>query len=497
MKPRHQRPNHAFPELHGKALPLAILVATGSALSGSALASPAISAATGVSNCFACHDAGATVDKSTVKAGALSAFQSCGNTGVKNFANGVSPACPPAATPKPTAAPTAKPTAAPTAKPTAAPTTAPIPNPTTAPVPTPQGTAKPQPTHQGTAVPAPTPAATPNPSATPAPSTEPSPAAPSAPPAVNHIPRIHATPGSSASLIAGSAVTIKVEASDSDGDPINLSAWLDNKKVSAKSEDGSASFSIKNGVGTFSWTPSKRSSGLHSLLLKASDGKTSSEHELTLNVKRAAWLNEHPEIAAIPGTFVALPGSELKIPLSATDADGDRISFSIDELPSGAKLSATGFDPATRQWQAELVYTPEALDAGKRFPLQITASDDFNANHKQTSKQTEIVVLDANGAPADAKIGAIAIIKAFARNHDHTTLISGKVSLADTSGSYAGYSVNLTDAVSQTKLGSATLNTKGEWHILATGDTFCAVRAEVGGHVDERAVNNAAASCKE
>lgn len=496
MKPRHQRQNHAFPELNGKALPLAILVATGSALSGSALASPAISAATGVSNCFACHDTGATIDKSTVKAGALSAFQSCGNTGAKNFANGVSPACPPAATPKPTAAPTAKPTAAPTAKPTAAPTTAPTPNPTAAPVPTPQGTATPQPTPNGSPAPTPTPAASPSPSTAPTPSTAPSPA-PSAPPAVNHIPRIHATPGNSASLIAGSGVTVKVEASDTDGDPINLSAWLDNKKVSAKSEDGSASFSVKNGKGTFSWTPGKRSSGQHSLLLRASDGKTSSEHELTFNVKRAAWLNEHPEITAIPGTFVALPGGELRIALSAADADGDRISFSVDGLPNGAKLSATDFDPATRRWQAELVYTPDALDAGKRFPLQITASDDFNANHKQTSKRTEIVVMDANGAPVDAKIGAIAIIKAYARNHDHTTLISGKVSLAETSGSFAGYTVNLSDAVSGTKLGSATLNSKGEWRILATGDTYCAVRAEVGGHVDERAVNNAPANCKE
>ena len=317
------------------------------------------------------------------------------------------------------------------------------------------------------------------------------------------MPTINVTPGSSMSVVAGTPVTIEIRASDRDSDPVSLHASLDNAPVSGKSSKSSgdrtpASFTVKGGVGTFKWTPGKRDVGEHPLALKATDGKSNAEQDMTITVKRAAWENEKPEMDVLPAAIIATPGVELRVDVSASDPDGDAVFFKADRLPKGAKLLSRGFDAATKQWHASLVYTPGADEVGRHYPVQITARDDFWGAYKQVSRQADIHVVDAPAAaPAESNVQRIAIIKARTNRVKHSLKVTGRVKLVKGEKDYSGYSVTIRNAADGSSLGSAPVNNKGFWRFWADSDSVCSVLAELGNKLDEKAVRNAPESCKQ
>ncbi len=144
---------------------------------------------------------------------------------------------------------------------------------------------------------------------------------------------------------------------------------------------------------TFSWTPTFAQSGSHPVTFTVTDNGTpvlSDSEAITITVTN---INRAPVLAAIGNKTVA-ENALLTFVISATDADGDTLTYAATGLPTGAT-----FTPATRTFS----WTPTSAQAGS-YPVTFTATDDgtpvLSANEAIT-----ITVTNVNTAPVLAAIG--------------------------------------------------------------------------------------------
>ena len=125
----------------------------------------------------------------------------------------------------------------------------------------------------------------------------------------------------------GSALTIILEGSDADGDALTYSV---------EGEPTGASLAEQ----TFSWTPSYLQSGEYEVTFRVEDGRGGIDREtITITVENT---NREPELAAIGDQTVA-EGHTLTITLAGNDADGDVLIYTVENNPSGSRLSGTTF----------------------------------------------------------------------------------------------------------------------------------------------------------
>ncbi len=170
-------------------------------------------------------------------------------------------------------------------------------------------------------------------------------------PVVNHAPTISGAPATS--VVAGSAYSFKPTATDVDGDTLTYSvankpAW--------------ASFSAS--TGTLSGTPSTANAGTFSnIVISVSDGKATaalSPFAITVTVP-----NRAPTISGTPVT-TAQADQPYSFKPTASDADGNTLTFSISNKPAWATFEAsTGM----------LYGTPTAANVGTYSNIVITVSD--------------------------------------------------------------------------------------------------------------------------
>ena len=109
--------------------------------------------------------------------------------------------------------------------------------------------------------------------------------------------------------------------------------------------------------GAFSWTPTFAQSGSYPVTFTATDNGTpalSDSEAITITVTDS---NRAPVLAAIGNKSVA-ENAALTFTLSATDADGNTLTYSATGLPTGATLNAT-----TRRVQLDA-----DLRAGRQLP---------------------------------------------------------------------------------------------------------------------------------
>jgi VCBS repeat-containing protein len=143
-----------------------------------------------------------------------------------------------------------------------------------------------------------------------------------------------------------SALTFSVSGSDPDGNSLTYTA--------AGLPSG-ASFSGT----TFSWTPSYSQSGTYSVTFTVSDGSLTASQAVTITVNN---INRAPVLSTISNQVVN-ENSALTFSVSATDADGDSISYSASNLPSGAIFSGSTFS-----------WTPSYSQSGS-YIVTFTVSD--------------------------------------------------------------------------------------------------------------------------
>jgi len=330
-----------------------------------------------------------------------------------------------------TAAAPATPTPAP-ATPTPAPAT-PTPAPATpAPSTSPAPSASPNPSAS------PSPSASPTPSASPAPSASPEPSAsPSPTPGPTDSPAVEVTGGSD-DLKVGDSVHFLVKATDPQGQPVDVSAMLDNEAVAEvpgdlsdalneavagtdteaalaasveavsttpaepTTDDGSqckighaVPVLVTDTLGNamFKWIPTKDDAGSHILVIKATDpdGNTT-EESITIDVKALPQENRAPHFDWTGGWYGAEPGKQLKIKLQAMDPDGDDVRFFIQKGPRGAEIKNASFNKKTGKWEATWMYKPERDEAGNTYKVYFTATDDKPGEAKQTTRWTYVHV---------------------------------------------------------------------------------------------------------
>ena len=176
--------------------------------------------------------------------------------------------------------------------------------------------------------------------------------------APNRSPTITGTP--SASVQAGTSYAFTPTAADADQDTLSYS--ISNKPTWA-------TFSIA--TGQLAGTPTAQQVGTYSgIVITVSDGKASTA--LTaFSIVVTPGSNRAPTISGAPGT-TANAGTAYTFTPSASDADGDALTFSIQNKPSWATFSTS---------TGRLSGTPAASDAGTTSSIVISVSDGKDVLH--------------------------------------------------------------------------------------------------------------------
>lgn len=169
-------------------------------------------------------------------------------------------------------------------------------------------------------------------------------------------------------------LTLTLAATDPDGDSISYS-----------SPDLPAGATLDSVTGIFQWTPTYDQAGSHTTTFTATDNGSPALADTEQIDITVTDVNRPPELADHADTTVA-ENQYVTFTLVATDPDGDSISYSSPDLPSGAILnSVTG----VFEW------TPTYDQAG---PYTVTfIATDYSVPALTDTAQTDITVTDVTG----------------------------------------------------------------------------------------------------
>lgn len=184
----------------------------------------------------------------------------------------------------------------------------------------------------------------------------------------------------SQTLTEGDIYNLVISATDPDGDPLLYTANLPlpSGAVFAPS------------TRSFSWIPGNDQAGTYSVTFSASDGTASDSETVVFTVNNG---NEAPVLDAIGGQTIA-EGALLTFIVTASDINGDSLSYSASGLPAGAVFDVE---------QQRFSWTPDFTSAGN-FTVNISVTDGSSSD----SESVEITVTNTNrplvisGTPAAA-----------------------------------------------------------------------------------------------
>ena len=166
---------------------------------------------------------------------------------------------------------------------------------------------------------------------------------------IDHAPVLNAI--GNKSINEGHALPFTISASDADSDALTFSA--SNLPVGA---------TFNTATQTFSWTPSLGQAGVYSSVhFQVSDGQMTASENITITV-----IAEVPPVLTAIGGKSVNEGATLSFAISATDANGDALTYSASNLPSGATFNAT---TQTFSW------TPSYSQAGAYASVHLQVSD--------------------------------------------------------------------------------------------------------------------------
>lgn len=174
-------------------------------------------------------------------------------------------------------------------------------------------------------------------------------------------------------------LSIILNATDPDGNPLTYSAG--NLPHGAK---------FNSATRTFTWTPNYDQAGTYPVTFTVNDGTGGSDSEtITITVNNA---NQAPELAAI-GNKTVNEGQPFSFTLSASDRDGNPLTYSASNLPQGAS-----FNSSTKTF----AWTPGYNQAGT-YPVTFTVNDGAGGSDSET---ITITVKNVNQAPVIEPINA-------------------------------------------------------------------------------------------
>lgn len=131
---------------------------------------------------------------------------------------------------------------------------------------------------------------------------------------------------------------------------------------------------FETAAGTFRWTPGYDQAGDRNTTFRVSDGTLSASETITIAVVN---VNRSPELAFI-GNKTVNEGQLLTFSVSATDPDGDSLTYSATGLPSGASFSGQTFSWTPTYAQAgtyNVTFTVRDSELTASETVAITVSD--------------------------------------------------------------------------------------------------------------------------
>ncbi len=156
------------------------------------------------------------------------------------------------------------------------------------------------------------------------------------------------------SVTAGQSLQFTISATDPNGD--NLAYSASNLPLGA---------SFNAAIRTFSWTPTSGQVGTYSNVhFEVSDGSLTDYENITITVT-STTTNEPPVLNSI-GNKSVVAGQLLQFTISATDPNGDNLTYSASNLPQGASFNA-----AIRTFS----WTPTTAEVGTYSNVHFEVSD--------------------------------------------------------------------------------------------------------------------------
>ena len=204
---------------------------------------------------------------------------------------------------------------------------------------------------------------------------------------VNHPPEFETNkPASTYAILEEQLLSFGVSATDEDGDNISYSF------TSYPTITGAT---FNNVTGIFSWTPGSESAGTYKITITANDDNSSpasASKTVTVTVGPAA--NNAPEFETDKpaASYTATQGEVLSFKVSATDADGDNITYSFTSYPSITRASLN-------EITGIFSWTPGSGSTGT-YTIWFTATDD-SSSPKSAKKAITVTVGGAIVAGGD------------------------------------------------------------------------------------------------
>ena len=182
----------------------------------------------------------------------------------------------------------------------------------------------------------------------------------------NQAPVINSVTATPSEILESETSQLQVLANDPDGGPSGLSySWT--------IQGGAGSLSNSNIANPVYTPPYVNNTVIVTLTVQVSDGDLEVSETITIKVKKE---NGPPSLEAIPDKWVS-ENSLLSFAISATDPDGDPITYSAQNLPTGATFIGDTF-----------TWTPTSGQAG-RYDVTFIASD----GQEQDSETVIITVI--------------------------------------------------------------------------------------------------------
>ncbi len=129
--------------------------------------------------------------------------------------------------------------------------------------------------------------------------------------------------------IAGDVVSLPISASDPDGDTLSYSAT-----------GLPPGLNINSNTGVIAGTLASDSAGTYTVTLNISDGMENVSVVFTWTVTNPGPVNQ-PPVVTNPGSQTNIEGDIVSLPISASDSDGDILSYGSSGLPSGLSINNT------------------------------------------------------------------------------------------------------------------------------------------------------------
>jgi hypothetical protein len=268
----------------------------------------------------------------------------------------------------------------------------------------------------------------------------------------NRAPVISGSP--STSITAGQAFSFTPTASDPDGNTLGFS--ITNRPTWA---------TFSTSTGRLSGTPTSSHVGTYSnIVIQVSDGKVSTSLAAFSIAVKASTSNAAPVISGSPNNAVNV-GTAYSFRPTASDANGDALTFSITNRPSWATFSTS---------TGQLSGTPTSAQVGTYSSIAIKVSD---GTATASLPAFSIAVVDVSNGSASLSWSAPT------QNTDGTTLTN----LAGYRINYGTSASNLTQSVQITNAGVTSYVVDN----LSPGTYYFAVRAFTSGGA-ESAISNVA-----